>query len=93
MPYRITEFQTTPNPNALKCVLDRKLASPPQPPPPRSYFNAEQAKGDRLAEALFAISGVRNLLIQAGWITVSKAADSDWKPIKAAVERVLHEAE
>jgi hypothetical protein len=93
MPYRVTDFQTTPNPNALKCVLDRKLASPPQPPPPRSYFNADQTKGDPLAVALFAIPGVRNLLIQAAWITVSKAADSDWKPIKSAVERVLNEAE
>ncbi len=84
MPYEIVQFQDTPNPNALKCVLDGRIA-----PAPRSFFNAEQAKGDALATALFAIPGVTNVLIHDGWITLSKAPDTDWKPVKAAARKVL----
>lgn len=81
-------FQQTPNPNALKCVLSRPLAGGR-----RSYFNAEQARDDPLAAALFAIPGVTNVLIQNDWVTVSKSAQADWASIRPAVERVLREAQ
>jgi hypothetical protein len=87
MPYKIREFQETPNPNALKCVVDRKLAEKP-----RSYFKAADAVGDPVAAALFAIPGVTNILINADWVTVSKRPDADWKAIKRGVERVMNEA-
>lgn len=88
MPYQITSFEETPNPNAIKCVLD---ASPTDRP--RSYFNAESAAGDPLASALFAVEGVTNVLIHQGWISVCKAPDAPWKRIKAAVTRVLADAD
>jgi len=84
VPISVTEFISTPNPNAVKCLLDQ---SPTRVP--RSYFSAVEAKGDTLGEALFAVPGVKNLLIHDGWITVSKDADADWKAIKAAVVKVL----
>lgn len=83
---RITDFQATPNPNAIKCVLDHRL-----PDTPRSYFRPDQAAGDPLAIALFAIPGVTNLLIHEAFITVGKRPDADWKSIKPAVERILRE--
>lgn len=86
MPIRITQFQDTPNPNALKCLLDHRL-----PDTPRSYFNAAQVNGDPLAARLFAIPGVTNLLIHESFITVGKSAASDWKPIRAAVEAALRD--
>lgn len=88
MSYKVTRFQDTPNPNALKCVLDRSPSATP-----RSYFTAAEAKDDPLGSKLFAIRGVTNVLINDGWITVCKAADAPWKPIRSAIERVLGEAE
>lgn len=88
MPYTVVSFQSTPNPNALKCLLDRKTGDRL-----RSYFNAGQAAADPLARALFAIDGVTNVLISTDWVTINKRPEAAWKPIKAAVERVLREAE
>lgn len=88
MPYTVTKFQETPNPNAIKCVLDRRISDRP-----RSFFNAEQASGDPVAAALFGIAGVTNVLINTDWVTVNKSPEADWRGIKAAVERVLGEAE
>jgi hypothetical protein len=95
MPYRVLRFEPTPNPNALKCVVDPSpLASDPASPlaSPRSYFRVEQAAGDALAECLFAIEGVSTLLIHAAFITVNKRPDAPWPPIRRAVERALADA-
>lgn len=88
MPYKVVSFETTPNPNAIKCVLDR---SPGERP--RSYFNAESAQGDPLAAALFGIDGVTNVLIHTQWISVNKTPEADWAGVKAGVRRVLKEAD
>ena len=88
MPYTVREFHNTPNPNALKCVLDRSMGDGM-----RSYFNAGQAAGDAVASRLFAIDGVTNVLIHGDWLTVSKRADAAWGPIRTAVERVLRGVE
>lgn len=87
MPYKVVRFQNTPNPNALKCILDR-----PVPAHPRSYFSAPEARGDALGSALFAIGGITNVLIGDGWVTVNKSPEALWDPIKSGVERVLGEA-
>lgn len=88
MGYVVKQFQETPNPNAVKCVLDRRLSERV-----RSYFNSGQAMGDELAARLFAVEGVSNILINSDWITIGKRPEAGWGPIKAGVERVLGEAE
>jgi hypothetical protein len=88
--YQVTEFHDTPNPNALKCVLDRPL--PPlasASAPLRSYQSPAAASADPLAAALFAIPGVAGVLINPGWVTISKTPDAQWKPLKAGVKKVL----
>lgn len=87
MGYRVTRFEPTPNPNAVKCVLDR-----PMPDTPRSFFSPEQAARDPLAAALFALPGVTNVLIHSEWITVNKSPQAKWPAIRAGVERVLEAA-
>jgi hypothetical protein len=88
MPYRVERFEATPNPNAVKCVLDRSPTATP-----RSYFNAASAQGDPLAESLFAVTGVTNVLIHDGWVSVCKASDADWKTLKTALQQVFADAE
>jgi len=85
MPWKIIEFVSTPNPNAMKCVLDVPLGSGT-----RSYFSAASAAGDAHAAALFAIEGVTNVLIhESGWVTVSKSPDVAWPALKKKIERTL----
>lgn len=86
MSHDAVRFQQTPNPNALKCVLNRPVGGGR-----RSYFNAEEARDDALAAALFAIPGVTNVLIQGDWVTVGKSPGADWKSIQPSIERVLRE--
>lgn len=88
MPFKVTTYQPTPNPNAIKFVLDKLVSDRP-----RSFFNPEQAQADPLAAALFNIDGVTNLLINDNWITVNKAPNAHWPPIKGAVEQVLRESD
>ena len=88
MGYRVKAFQETPNPNAVKCVLDRRTGEKV-----RSYFRADQAAADPLGAALFSVPGVSNVLINADWVTVSKRPEASWRDVKAGVERVLGAAE
>ena len=65
---KIAEIEPTPNPNARKFVLREPLTHGVS----RSYENAEAAKGDALAEALFAIPHVTNVFYVDMWITVTQ---------------------
>lgn len=85
MPYRVVQFLETPNPNAVKCVLDRS----PAPEGPRSFRSREEAAADALAAALFAVPGVRNVLIHDGWITVGKAEDAPWRTVRDGLRAAL----
>ena len=87
MPYTITRFEPTPNPNAMKCWLDRPISDQP-----RSFFSSAMAAGDPIAEPLFKDAGITNLLLNGEWMTVNKAPDAEWRTIKASVQRVLDAA-
>lgn len=88
MPYHVTKFLSTPNPNALKCELDRS----PAPDRPRSYTQGDRVDADPLASSILAIPGVANLLIHDGWITVGKAKDASWSELKPRISRALGDA-
>jgi hypothetical protein len=87
MPWTVVAFETTPNPNAIKCVLDRPIAALP-----RSYRAASEAEGDEIARALFAVEGVTNLLMLHDFVTIGKAPDAQWPSIKRSVKRALRKA-
>lgn len=84
MPVQVIRFDETPNPNALKCVLDGQVSDRP-----RSFRTPEEASTDPLAGALFSIRGVNNVLINGDWITIGKTPDADWKSVKSGVEKTL----
>lgn len=81
---RVRSFQPTPNPNALKCVLDRPIDGPI-----RSYRTPVEVGSDPLAVALFGVPGVSAVLISGEWLTVNKSPDADWASVKSGVQRVL----
>ena len=84
MTIRILRFESTPNPNALKCVLSGPLRDTPC-----SFPTPASAAGDELAESLFEIEGVRNLLLINDWITIGKDPAAAWPPIRRAVTALL----
>ena len=87
MPYRITEFESTPNPNALICALDRPISDRP-----RSFLSLQDAADDPLANTLMSIDGMRTVLLNGQRLTINKHPGADWKYIKAATRRALEES-
>jgi hypothetical protein len=47
------------------------------------------AKGDPVAEALFANARATCVYFNGDWLTVNKHPDDDWTRVKASVKRVL----
>lgn len=84
MPYEVVEIQATPNPNAMKYILNLVIA-----PQPASFFNAEAAKNHPIASRLFLIPGVSSLLLLNDFVTVNKRPDVHWKSISQKVRDIL----
>ncbi len=83
---RVIEFDETPNPDAVKCVLDTPLGGGR-----RSYFTRVQAEeaDDALALALFDVEGVRLVMLLGSFITIGKEPQTKWKPVRTGVARVI----
>jgi Fe-S cluster biogenesis protein NfuA len=71
---KIAEIEFTPNPNARKFILREPLTFGVS----RSYEMPDQAKGDPLAEALFAIPHVTNVFYVDYWLTVTQDGKAHW---------------
>jgi hypothetical protein len=70
----------SPNPNALKFVLDITL------PDTMNFASANEAAGDPFASAIFAAPGVVSIFGVNDFVTVNRQPDADWDPIIAAVQ-------
>lgn len=82
----------TPNPNAHKYVLAQwRIAAP------LNASTAEAARGHPLAERLFAIAGVYNVLLAQDFVTVNKRPDVGWDEVEPivleSIEAYLTEAQ
>jgi hypothetical protein len=85
--FTVQDVQPTPNPNAVKFILDREISDRPM-----SFFNADSAKDHALAARLFSIPGVSSLLLLGDFITINKSPEARWADIKGKVEKVLAES-
>jgi hypothetical protein len=88
MPYMVEEFEETPNPNAIKCWLDRRISDRP-----RSFLNAKMAEEDPIAQALFKKAAATTVLFNGNWVTVNKAPEAPWSTVRRQIREVLAEAE
>ena len=86
MGWKVLEVQPTPNPNAVKFVLDGTVSSAPT-----SFLNAVQAEGHDLGSRLFAVNGVTSVLLLGDFVTVNKSSAARWADITRKVEAVLAE--
>ena len=85
---KISEIEGTPNPNAMKFILKEPLTWGIT----RSYDNAEQAKEDALASALFDIEHVTNVFYVDHWITVTQDGSADWRELQRQLAEPIRAA-
>lgn len=85
---KIADLEGTPNPNARKFVLKEPLTYGVS----RSFENADQAKGDPLAEKLFEIPHVTNVFYVDNWLTVTQDGGADWKDLLRQVADPIRES-
>jgi len=93
MAWRIESFEDTPNPDALKCWLDRPISDGPV-----SFRRPEEARDPApgtdpalvdLAVRLFDRAGLTSVLFLGQWMTVNKAREARWRDVKRTVRAVL----
>ncbi|MGP1346564.1 MAG: NifU N-terminal domain-containing protein [Phycisphaerales bacterium] len=84
---RILRYEDTPNPNALKCILDATVARAPA-----SFRTPEDARDHPLAAEIFRIPGITNVFLLNDWLTINRTPGATWTPIKRALERALRDA-
>jgi hypothetical protein len=87
MPLTVKDVQPTPNPNAIKFVLDRHITQERL-----SFLDPSAAADHPLASQLFDIGGVTSLLLLGDFVTVVKTPAAKWANITAKVKRVLSAA-
>ena len=85
----VVRVQSTPNPNAMKFSLDRPVVDGNTS---RTIGSADAARGDPLAEPLFAIAGVASVFMVADFVTVIKAPDASWDVLVPAIVAALENA-
>jgi len=82
---QVLGFESTPNPLAVKILLGSPLRAAP-----RSYrAPPEEPCDDPLACALYAIEGVRIVLIHHEFVTIGKAPDAKWPAIKRKAKAAI----
>lgn len=85
---KIAEIEDTPNPNAKKFILKEPLTWGIT----RSYDNAEEARDNPLAAALFEIEYVTNVFYVDRWITVTQDGRADWRELMRTLAEPIRAA-
>ena len=78
------QFETTPNPNALKFILPEKHF-----PRPMNISTPEAAADHPLAAQLLALDGVYNVFMAQDFVTVNKLPDTPWEPLRDQAEAMI----
>ncbi len=82
---QIIDVEFTPNPQALKFVVNERLLSYES----RSYKTEAEAEKDPFAKAIFGIEGVVSVFYMDKFVTVEKGGEFQWGPIqKKLIETV-----
>ena len=84
MPYRVTAVEPTPNPNAVKFMLDRDISAGSE-----SFLDPSAGEAHPLARQLFTLDGVASLLFLGNFVTVNKTPQAVWKSLTPKVKKML----
>lgn len=82
---QIIDVEFTPNPQALKFVLNERLLNYET----RSFKSAEEAKKDSFAKVIFEIEGVVSVFYMDKFVTIEKIKESQWGPIQKKLIEIV----
>ncbi len=74
----VEDVDLTPNPHALKFVMNQKLLNVET----RQYTDKESAKDDPFAKGIFEIDGVESVFYMDKFITIEKSKEANWGQIQ-----------
>ncbi len=86
---KIKEIEPTPNPNAMKFVVDERITTGFMT---HSFEDAEAAANVPLARDIFAIDHVISVYFADRWITVTQDGQADWAELLREVAEPIREA-
>src|ERR1035437_1669493 len=75
---QVQDVDLTPNPNALKFVLNEKLLEHEK----RQYSNRDAAKDDPFAKGIFEIDGVVSIFYMDRFVSIEKSQTVTWGMIQ-----------
>ncbi|MCF8720077.1 NifU family protein [Nitrospina gracilis] len=84
---KVIRTRETPNPNALQFVLNAQILETGN----KSYSSPEDCGDDKLGQALFKNSAVKNVYIMKNFVTVTKQDTAGWNPLKTQVWNTIDE--
>jgi len=79
------QIQPTPNPNALKFILEENVKNEGK----SSYRTSEDCKFNPLAQKLFFLRGIDQVLFFQNVITVSKFSFAKWDELEPEITKVI----
>ncbi len=74
----VEDVDLTPNPHALKFILNKKLLEVET----RQYPDIDSAKTDPFATGIFEIDGVASVFYMDKFVTIEKETDANWGQIQ-----------
>ena len=86
---KIEEIEYTPNPNAVKFILDQQLTMGGST---RTFEAPEDAEGVPLAQAILGIEHVQSLFFADRWLTVTQDGGADWHGLLREIAEPIREA-
>jgi len=75
---QVQDVDLTPNPQALKFILNEKLLNRET----RNYKRKEEAQNDPLAKGIFEIPGVVSVFYMDKFVTIEKNPNVDWGKVQ-----------
>ena len=76
--------EMTPNPQAMKFVMDIYLCENPI-----EYSSSEAANGNVLAKTLFGFPGIKNVFLLSNFITLTKEGNQDWYELIGSIREAI----
>ncbi len=74
----VEDVDLTPNPQALKFILNKKLLNFET----RQYPDKNSAKNDPFASGIFSLNGVVSVFYMDKFVTIEKSPDTNWGQIQ-----------
>ena len=78
-------IQSTPNPNALKFVLNIPVKTEGKV----TYKNVDQAGQNPMAAAIFTVPNVTEVYFFDNYVTVTQDGNADWDAIEEQIKRLI----